>query len=64
MVGELGFHDKALIYAEHAIEIDPKFIEAYLHKAAAARALGKMEIVKEVCDKLAAIEPEKFGRDR
>ena len=64
MVGELGFHDKALTYAGHAIEIDPQFIEAYLHKAAAARALGKMEIVKEVCDKLAAIEPEKFERDR
>ncbi len=62
MVGELGFHDKALVYADHAIALDPKFTEAYLHKAAAARALGKMEIVKEVSDKLAAIEPEKFRR--
>jgi tetratricopeptide (TPR) repeat protein len=62
MVGEMGFHEKAMIYADRAITIDPKFIEAYLHKAAAARALGKMEIVKEVSDKLAAIEPERFRR--
>ena len=64
MVGELGFHDKAMIYADRAIALDPKFIEAYLHKATAARALGKMEIVREVCDALAAIEPEKFQRAR
>jgi len=64
MVGELGFHDKAMIYADRAIALDPKFIEAYLHKAAAARALGKMEIVKEVSDRLAAIEPEKFRHAR
>lgn len=64
MVGELGWHDKAMVYADRAITIDPKFTEAYLHKAAAARALGKMEIVKEVSDKLAAIEPEKFARAR
>jgi tetratricopeptide (TPR) repeat protein len=64
MVGELGFHDKAMVYADRAIALDPKFIEAYLHKAAAARALGKMEIVKEVSDKLAAIEPERFRRER
>lgn len=64
MVGELGLHEKAMLYADHAITIDPKFIEAYLHKAAAALALGKTEIVKEVSDKLAAIEPEKFRRER
>jgi tetratricopeptide (TPR) repeat protein len=64
MVGELGMHDKAMLYADHAIAIDPKFVEAYLHKAAAARVLGKVEIVKEVSDKLAAIEPEKFQRTR
>jgi tetratricopeptide (TPR) repeat protein len=64
MVGKLGLHDKALLYADRAIAIDPKFVEAYLHKATAARALGKMEIVKEVCDKLAAIEAGKFQRAR
>jgi len=64
MVGELGMHDKAMLYADHAITIDPKFVEAYLHKAAAARALGKMEIVREICDALATIEPEKFRRER
>jgi tetratricopeptide (TPR) repeat protein len=64
MVGKLGHHDKALLYAERAIAIDPTFVEAYLHKAAAARALGKTEIVKEVCDALATIEAEKFRRAR
>jgi tetratricopeptide (TPR) repeat protein len=64
MVGELGFHDRAMGYADRAIALDPKFTEAYLHKAAAARALGKAEIVREVCDALAAIEPEKFRRAR
>jgi hypothetical protein len=39
-------------------------VEAHLHKAAAARALGKMEIVKETSEKLAAIEAEKFRRAR
>jgi tetratricopeptide (TPR) repeat protein len=64
MVGELGLHDRAMIYADRAIALDPKFVEAHLHKAAAARALGKMEIVREVCAALAAIEPEKFRRAR
>jgi tetratricopeptide (TPR) repeat protein len=62
MVGELGLHDRALLYADRAIALDSKFVEAYLHKAAAARALGKAEVVKEVCDTLAAIEPGKFRR--
>lgn len=64
MVGELGRHDQALLCADRAIALDPEFVEAYLHKAAAARALGKAEIVKEVCDKLAAIEAEKFRHAR
>jgi tetratricopeptide (TPR) repeat protein len=64
MVGELGLHEKALVYADRAIALDPKYVEAYLHKATAARALGKTEIVKEVCDSLATIEAEKFRRAR
>jgi tetratricopeptide (TPR) repeat protein len=64
MVGELGFHEKALLYADRAIALDPKYVEAHLHKAAAARALGKTEIVKQVCDALATIEAEKFCRAR
>jgi tetratricopeptide (TPR) repeat protein len=64
MVGELGLHDKAMIYADRAIALDPKFVEAYLHKATAARALGKTEIVKEVCATLATIGVEKFRRTR
>jgi hypothetical protein len=39
-------------------------VEAHLHKATAAKALGKMEIVREVSHTLAAIEAEKFRRVR
>jgi tetratricopeptide (TPR) repeat protein len=64
MVGKLGLHEKALLYADRAIALDPNFVEAYLHKAAAARALGKTEVVREICDVLATIEAEKFRRAR
>lgn len=64
MIGRMGRHDRALEYADRAIALDANFVEAYLHKAAAARALGKKEIVQEVCTALAAMEPEKFRRAR
>ncbi len=64
MVGRLGQHDKAMAYADRAIALDPKLVEAYLHKAAAAMALKKMDVVKEVCNTLASIEPENFRRAR
>jgi Flp pilus assembly protein TadD len=62
MVGRLGRHEKALEFAGRALALDPKMVEALLHKAAAAKALGKMEIVREVSLALAAIEAEKFRR--
>ena len=62
MVGRLGRHEKALEFASRALALDPNMVEAHLHKAAAARALGKTEIVREVSQKLAAIEAEKFRR--
>jgi Tfp pilus assembly protein PilF len=64
MAGRMGHHYKALEYADQAIALDPKLVEAYLHKATAAKALKKMDVVKEVCHKLATIEPEKFRRGR
>ena len=64
MVGRLGHHDKALEYADRAIALDPDMVEAYLHKGVAAKALGKKEIVREVCHKLSTIKPEKFRRAR
>ena len=64
MAGRLGHYDKALACADRALALDPKLVEAYLHKAAAAQALGKADIVKEVCLTLATIEPEKFRRAR
>jgi tetratricopeptide (TPR) repeat protein len=64
MVSRLGRHERALEYADRAIALDPKLVEAYLHKGAAAKALGKTEIVKEVCHKLSSIKPENFRRAR
>ena len=64
MVGRMGRHHQALAYADRAIALDPKLVEAYLHKATAARALGKTEIVREVCHTLSSLEPEHFRRAR
>jgi tetratricopeptide (TPR) repeat protein len=60
--GRMGRHDKALESASQAIALDPKLVEAWLSKAAAARALRKMDIVQEVCRELAALKPEDFRR--
>lgn len=62
MVGRMGRHEKALEFAGHALALDPHFVEALLHKAAAAKALGKPEVVREVSLTLASIEAEKFRR--
>lgn len=64
MVGRLGHHEQAMTYANRALALDSKLVEAYLHKGYAAHALGRTEIVREVCEALATIEPEKFRRAR
>jgi len=64
MVGRMGRHHQALSYADRAIALDPKLVEAHLHRATAARALGKMDVVRQVCDALARIDPEHFRRSR
>jgi tetratricopeptide (TPR) repeat protein len=64
MVGRLGHHQHAIAFADRALALDAYFVEAYLHKGAAARALGKKEVLREVCTGLSAIPPEKFHRAR
>jgi tetratricopeptide (TPR) repeat protein len=64
MVGRLGRHEKALEFADRALVLDPQCVEAHLHRAAAAKALGKTEIIQEVSQTLAAIEVGKFRRAR
>jgi Flp pilus assembly protein TadD len=64
MVGRLGRHGKALEFADRALALDPQMVEALLHKAAAAKALGKAEIVREVSETLATVGAEKFQRAR
>jgi tetratricopeptide (TPR) repeat protein len=60
MVVKLKMPEKAIAYADQALVLDPNLIEAYLCKAAAARALGRTEIVREVCEMLSTIKPENF----
>lgn len=62
MAGRMGHHEKALTFAERAIAIDPQMVEAHLHRATAAKALGKTEIVREACQHLATVEPERYRR--
>jgi len=62
MVGRMGRHQQALACANRAIALDPKLVEAHLHKATAARALGQMDVVREVCEALASLDPEHFRR--
>jgi Flp pilus assembly protein TadD len=64
MVGRLGRHGKALEFAGRALALDPQMVEALLHKAAAAKAMGKTEIVREVSETLATVGAEKFRRAR
>jgi tetratricopeptide (TPR) repeat protein len=64
MVGRLGHHQHAIAFADRAIALDAHLVEAYLHKGAAAKALGKNEVLREVCGALSAIPPEKFRRAR
>jgi Flp pilus assembly protein TadD len=64
MVGRLGHHQHAMAFADRALALDSQFVEAYLHKGAAARALGKNEVLREICGALSAIPPEKFHRAR
>jgi len=60
--GRMGYHDQALRCADQALALDRKLVEAHLSRAAAARALGKMDIVQEVCHELGALGPENFRR--
>jgi Tfp pilus assembly protein PilF len=64
MSGQLGRHAQALECAERALAIDPEFVEPHLHRARAAQALGKTEIVRAACAALAQLPPEKFARAR
>ncbi len=64
MVGRLGDHQHAIAFADRALALDSQCVEAYLHKGAAARALGKNDVLREVCAGLSAIPPEKFRRAR
>jgi Flp pilus assembly protein TadD len=64
MVGRLGHHQHAIAFADRALALDSHLVEAHLHKGAAARALGKNELLREVCGALSAIPAEKFRRAR
>jgi tetratricopeptide (TPR) repeat protein len=64
MNGQLGRHAEALDCAERAVALDPQMVEAQLHRARAAQALGKPEIVRAASEALSKVPPEKFQRAR
>ncbi len=64
MVGRLGHHQHAIAFADRALALDAHLVEAYLHKGAAGRALGKNQVLRDVCTGLGAIPVEKFRRAR
>ena len=64
MNGQLGRHSRALECAERALALDPHMVEAQLHRARAAQALGKVEILRAASEALARLPPEKFKRHR
>ena len=64
MNGQLNRHAHALECAERALALDPHFVEAQLHRARAAQALRKPEIVRAASEALAQVPPEKFRRAR
>jgi len=64
MNGQLNRHAQALECAERALALDREFVEALLHRARAAQALGRPDIVRGACEALATLPPEKFKRAR
>jgi tetratricopeptide (TPR) repeat protein len=60
--GQLNRHADALDCAERALALDPLMVVAHLHRARAAQALGKTEIVRAASEALAQLPPEKFQR--
>ncbi len=64
MNGQLGRHAQALDCAERALALDPHMVEAQLHRARAAQALGKPEVVRAASEALAQLPSEKFRRAR
>ena len=62
--GQLGRHSQALACAERALALDPQLAEAQLHRARAAQALGRAEILRSASEALAQLPPEKFCRMR
>ena len=62
MNGQLGRHHEALECAERALALDPEMVEAHLHRARAAQALGKPDIVRAASEALAQLPPERFKR--
>ena len=64
MNGQMNRHAQALECAEQALALDPQMPEALLHKARAAQALGKPELVRTASEALAKLPQEKFQRTR
>lgn len=62
MYGQLGRYAQTLECTDRALALDPEMVEALLHRARAAQALGRSDIVRGVSEVLARLPPEKFKR--
>ena len=62
MNGQLGRHAQALECAERALALNPHMVEAQLHRARAAKILGKLKVMQAATEALARLTPEKFRR--
>ena len=59
---QLGRHAQALTCAERALALDPELVVAQLQRGRAAQALKQPAIVRDACEALARVPPEKFTR--
>ncbi len=62
--GQLGRHAPALECAERALALNPQMVEAQLHRARAAQALGKPDILRAASEALAQMPLAQFQRAR
>ena len=62
--GQLGRHAQALECANRALALDPEMVESHLHRARAAQALRRPDLVRAASEALSRLPLEKFTRAR
>ena len=60
----LGRHSQALECANRALALDPEMVESHLHRARAAQALRRPDLIRAASEALSRLPLEKFARAR